>query len=216
MRVLSTTLFSLLFVSTAAAADKELLLDTSSTAINTASWEMVNGSPLTTVGLSGGLEVGSNLTAVIGVNWGQTGSSHGYGYWYEEEAETPGPGSEGFVAALSVVQVQAGLRTDRLDATNWIRPYAVSRLSGTLGIMQLDDDASDSSNVNQITRTGTSFGGMAALGIAVERPRSSAGPFAINGELEGGYALATALKFDELGNLAMHGVHIRAGVGLRF
>ena len=216
MRVLSTTLFSLLFVSTAAAADKELLLDTSSTAINTASWEMVNGSPLTTVGLSGGLEVGSNLTAVIGVNWGQTGSSHGYGYWYEEEADTPGPGSEGFVAALSVVQVQAGLRTDRLDATNWVRPYAVSRLSGTLGIMQLDDDASDSSNVNQITRTGTSFGGMAALGIAVERPRSSAGPFAIHGELEGGYALATALKFDELGNLAMHGVHIRAGVGLRF
>ena len=83
-------------------------------------------------------------------------------------------------------------------------------------MMQLDDDPNDSDNINQISRTGTSVGGMAALGISVERPRSSSGPFAVHGELEGGYALGTSLKFDDLGDLAMHGVHIRAGIGLRF
>ena len=216
MRILSIPLFSLLFASSAAAADRELLLDTSSTAINTSSWEVVNGSPLTTVGLSGGLDVASNLTIVAGVSWGQNGSSNSYSYWYEEEAQSQAPGSEGFVAALSVVQIQAGVRADGLDATKWVRPYAVSRLSGTLGVLQLDDDPNDSDNVNQITRTGTSFGGMAALGVSIERPRTSAGPFAIHGELEGGYALATSLKFDDLGELAMHGMHIRAGIGLRF
>ena len=216
MRIFSTQMFSLLFAFSATAADKEILLETNSTAINTASWEVVNGSPLTTIGLSGGLDMGSGLTAVVGVNWGQSGSSHSYSYWYEEPMDSQGPGSEGFVAALSVVQVQAGIRSDRLDASNWVRPYVVSRLSGTLGILQLDDDTRDSSNVNQISRTGSSFGGMAAIGFAVERPRTSAGPFAIHGEVEGGYALATSLQFDDLGELAMHGVHIRAGVGLRF
>ncbi len=215
MRILSIPLFSLLFASSAVAADKELLLDTSSTAINTSSWELVNGSPLTTIGLSGGMDIGS-FTAVAGINWGQHGSSNQYSYWYEEEGMNQGPGSEGFVAALNVVQLQAGIRADGLDATNWVRPYVVSRLSGTLGVMQLDDDPNDSNNVNQITRTGTSFGGMAALGVSIERPRTSAGPFAVHGELEGGYALATSLKFDDLGELAMHGVHIRAGIGLRF
>lgn len=217
MRILTTILLSGLFLPSAFAGDKELSLDTSWTAINTSSWEVVNGSPLNTVGLSGGWDIGSNLTAIASVNWGQTGSEHSYPYWYDEENnDQTGPGTEGYVAALNVVQVQAGVRTDRLEHTNWVRPYLVSRVSGTLGIMQLDDDTRDSDNVNQITRTGTSFGGMAAIGIAVERPRRSAGPFAVHGELEGGYALATALKFEDLGELAMHGVHIRAGIGLRF
>ena len=216
MRIFSTTLSSLFFAFSATAADKEILVETNSTSINTASWQLVNGSPLSTVGLSGGLDLGSGLTAVIGVHWGQSGSSHGYSSWYEEPLDSQGPGSEGFVAALSVVQVQAGVRSDQLDPNNWIRPYLVSRLTGTLGILQLDDDPSDSSNINQISRTGSSFGGMAAVGIAVERPRSSAGPFALHGEIEGGYALSTSLKFDDLGELAMHGIHLRAGVGLRF
>ena len=216
MRLMTHTLLSLFVASSAAAADKELLLDTSSTAINTASWELVNGSPLTTVGLTGGMDLGSNLTAVVGVNWGQTGSAHGYGYWYEDQAEEQGPGSEGFQAALSVVQVQAGVRAEGLDQSGWVRPYVASRLSGSFAVLQLDDDPNDSSNINQISRTGTSLGGLAALGVAIERPRSASGPFALHGELEGGYALATSLKFDDLGELAMHGVHARAAIGLRF
>jgi len=217
MRILKTTLLSTFLAANAWAGDKEISLDAGLIGSSSDAWQVVGGNPMGTVGLSGGWDVAPGLTAVGTLQWGQSGSQNHFGnqWWDEDEGISPAPGSEGFVAALGLVQLQAGVRSD-LFQNSWVRPYGVAKLSTTLGLLRMDDDPSDKDNVNQIQSTGFSIGAVAAAGIAVEQPRKAAGPFAIRGELEAGYGFGTALGFDEIGSLEMSALHIRAAAGLRF
>ena len=218
MRILTTTGLSLLFASSAWAGDKEISLESS--VFNTsadANWQIVDGSPgIAMIGLSGGMDLNSSITAVGSLRWGQSGASNGMHYeWWEEEGSNSVAGTDGFVAGLNLVQLQGGVRSE-LRQGHWIRLYGVTKASATIGILGLDDDDGDKDNVNQISETGLSLGGMAALGLAIEQPKKQAGPWAIRGEFEAGYSAGTPLSFGDIGSLDMLGVHAKASIGLRF
>ena len=217
MRILKTTMLSTLLTASALAADKEISLDTSLLGSDSSDWNMVGGAPFSSIGLSGGIDIADGLTLVGTVQIGSSGSSGYFSDWWEgEEGDaSTSPGSEGFIAAIQLAQVQAGIRTDILQHS-WGRPYGSAKATATLGSLYLDDDPSDDNNVNQITERGVSFGGLVAAGIAVEQPRRQAGPFALRGELELGYALSTDLGFGDIGSLSLNGMHIRVGGGIRF
>jgi hypothetical protein len=217
MRILKTTLFTTFLAANAWAGDKEISLDTGLIGSTSDAWRVVGGNPMPTIGLSGGWDVAPGLTAVGTLQWGQSGSKNYFGnqWWEEDEGGSASPGSEGFIAAIHLIQLQGGVRSDLMQ-NRWVRPYGVAKLSTTVGVLRLDDDPSDKDNVNQIQSVGFSIGGIAAAGIAVERPRKQAGPFAFRCELEAGYGFGTALGFDEIGELEMSAMHIRAAAGVRF
>jgi hypothetical protein len=215
--ILKMTVLSTFLATSAWAGDKEISLDTGSLLTSSDGWEVIGGTPMTTVGISGGWDIAPGLTAVGGVNWSLSGATNHFGnQWWEDDVDgTSAPGSEGFIAALRVVQLQAGVRSDLMQ-NRWVRPFGVAKMSANIGSLRLDDDPKDKDNVNQIKASGLSIGGIAAVGVALERPRKTAGPFAVRGELEAGYGFATALKFDEIGKLGMNGMHMRLGFGIRF
>jgi hypothetical protein len=219
IKIMNMTVLSAFLTGSAWAADKEISLDTGILGGSSPSWNMVGGNPMATIGLSGGVDIAPGLTAIASAQWSLSGSHNEFGnQWWDDgpEGQTASPpGSEGYIAALRVIQVQGGVRSDILQ-NSWIRPYGAAKVSASLGSLRLDDDPEDKDNVNQIKATGLSIGGIAAVGAAVERPRKQAGPFAIRGEVEAGYGFGTALKFDEIGELGMNGIHMRMGVGLRF
>ncbi len=216
-KIMKAAVLSAFLASNAWAGDREISLDTGSLLASSGDWSVVGGNPMTTVGISGGWDIAPGLTAVGGVNWSLSGANNHFGnQWWDEDGqgEEP-PGSEGYIAALRVIQLQAGVRSDVMQ-NRWVRPFGVAKMSASIGSLRLDDDPNDKDNVNQIKASGMSIGGAAAVGIAVERPRKKAGPFAVRGELEAGYGLATSLKFDQIGKLGMSGMHMRLGIGLRF
>jgi hypothetical protein len=217
-KIMNMTLLTSFLAGSAWAADKEISLDTGILGSSSQAWDMVGGSPVT-IGLSGGIDIAPGLTAIGSAQWSLSGSHNEFGnqWWHDDLEEETGssPGSEGYIAALRVIQVQGGVRSDILQ-NSWVRPYGSAKVSASLGSLRLDDDPEDKDNVNQIKATGLSIGGIAAVGAAVERPRKQAGPFAIRGEVEAGYGLGTALKFGEMGELSMSGIHMRMGIGLRF
>lgn len=217
MRIFKTTLFSTLLAASAFAADKELSLDANLFSAPGSEWNMVGGAPFSSLGLTGGMDIAPGLTLVGGVQVGSSGSEGYFSDWWDEEAidSSQKPGSEGFIAAVQLAQVQAGVRTDILPQS-WVRPYGSLKATASLGSLYLDDDPNDKNNVNQISERGVSIGGHIAAGMAVEQPRRQAGPFAFRGELELGYALATDLSFGDIGSLSLNGMHIRVAGGIRF
>lgn len=217
-KIMRVTVLSAFLASSAWAADKEISLDTGILGVSSQAWNTIGGSPVT-VGLSAGVDIAPGLTAIGSVQWSLSGAENQFSnQWWEDDqvgASVSPPGSEGYIAALRVIQVQGGVRSDILQ-NSWVRPYGAAKVSASLGSLRLDDDSEDKDNVNQIKAAGMSIGGIAAVGAAIERPRKQAGPFAIRGEVEAGYGFGTALKFDEIGELSMSGIHMRMGVGLRF
>jgi hypothetical protein len=217
-KIMKVTILSAFLAGNAWAGDKEISLDTGSLLASSDAWNVVGGNPMTTVGISGGWDIAPGLTAVGGVNLSRSGAENHFGnQWWDDddEAASKAPGTEGYVAALRVIQLQAGVRSDILQ-NSWVRPFGVAKMSANVGSIRLDDDPEDKDNINQVKASSLSIGGVAAVGVAVERPRKKAGPFAVRGELEAGYGIGTSLNFDEIGKLGMSGVHLRMGLGLRF
>ena len=216
-KIMKATVLSAFLASNAWAGDKEISLDAGSLLASSDAWGVVGGNPMSTVGISGGWDIAPGLTAVGGVNWSRSGATNHFGnQWWEDDGDVESaPGTEGYIAALRVVQLQAGVRSD-IRQNSWVRPFGVAKMSASIGSLRLDDDPNDKDNVNQVKASGMSIGGIAAVGVAVEKPRKKAGPFAVRGELEAGYGLGTSLKFDEIGKLGMSGMHMRLGIGLRF
>jgi hypothetical protein len=216
-QIMKATILSAFLASNAWAGDKEISLDTGSLLASSAAWDVVGGNPMATVGISGGWDIAPGLTAVGGLNWSRSGATNHFGnQWWEDDGDVvEAPGSEGYIAALRVIQLHAGVRSDILQNL-WARPFGVAKMSASMGSLHLDDDPDDKDNVNQVKASGMSIGAIAAVGVAVERPRKKAGPYAVRGELEAGYGFGTALKFDQIGKLGMSGMHMRMGIGLRF
>ena len=146
------------------------------------------------------------------------GHNSTWDYWdyWEEEAgsseSTPGA-NEGFDASFRGHLVGLGVRGG-MDLWGWFNPYATVEARGLHAVVRLDDDPYDDDNPNQITTRGTTLGGVAALGLDVRIPTKYG--WAISHNLELGYQAMLPLNIGELGSLAVRGLHVRAGAGVRF
>jgi len=136
-------------------------------------------------------------------------------YWeYDDGGSETSPGAvEGFDAAIRGHLVGLGVRGG-VDLWGWLNPYATVEARGLHAAVRLDDDTQDDDNPNQITRRGTTFGGVAALGLDIRIP--SKYRWAVSHNLEIGYQAMLPLGIGELGSLPIYGVHVRAGAGVRF
>ncbi len=136
-------------------------------------------------------------------------------YWEYEATDTEtSPGAtEGFDASFRGHLVGLGVRGG-VDLWGWFNPYATLEARGLHAVVRLDDDPYDDDNPNQITTRGTTVGGVAAAGLDVRIPTQYG--WAISHNLEIGYQAMLPLNIGELGSLAVRGLHIRAGAGVRF
>ncbi len=131
--------------------------------------------------------------------------------------------------AFDVQQLTAGVKVQR-PVRSWIAPYATVQGSLLLGRYLLDEDLDQDDNLNQLRSRAAAVGGVAALGVDL-RP-VKVGPVRLGSHLELGYGAHSRMRFDagpeadrpldadgetaSLGAVAVRGLHVQWGVGLRF
>lgn len=97
----------------------------------------------------------------------------------------------------------------------WFSPYVGAQGLLQVGTLKLDDDLSRDDNVNQVTARAFAPGfavvGGADVGLGLEGL-----PVRPMGHVELGYGQLGALDYDDLGELRLRGLIVRAGVGVQF
>ena len=159
-------------------------------------------------GLRLGLEL--NPRVMVQADWHHT--RFGGMIWAGEDYDYNTDTSAKLVYASD--QFDLGLR---LEPFEWevFQPYAALQGSFAMGRWHMDADQNDDSELTELHRRAASFGGLAVGGaeLALGQPEWVVRPSAY---LEMGYALRTAQKFEDVGDLRSGGYLVRLGTGLRF
>lgn len=118
--------------------------------------------------------------------------------------------------------VNTTLWTERLDlgialevpATKWFHPYAKVAAVGAINVARLDEDTSDPTNLNQLSKVGFDGGGYFGAGLAFPIPVKH--QVRIVPSVEVGYSALTPVGLGELGSLADSGFTARFAWGVSF
>ncbi len=207
----------LLLSSLASAADLEVNLEVGRLDIAKGYWDLFDYNNVqATYGVRADWHKSSRLGFSASYAHFVTGAHNSvWDYWeYDEGGSEDSPGAaEGFDAAFRGHVVGLGVRGG-VDLWGWFNPYATLEARGLHAVVRLDDDTSDDDNPNQITVRGTTVGAVAAAGMDIRIPTKYRWAFSHN--LEIGYEIMAPLNIDPLGALAVRGLHVRAGFGVRF
>jgi hypothetical protein len=134
--------------------------------------------------------------------------------WDYEGVGSDSPGAtEGFDAAFRGHLVGVGVRGG-VDLWAWLNPYVMAEARGLHAAVRLDDDTSKDDNINQITMRGTTVGAAVAAGLDIRMPTQWG--WSVSHHLEVGYEIMAPLNFGTMGSLSVRGLHVRAGLGVRF
>ncbi len=167
-----------------------------------------------TYGLQGTWHKSSRLAITAGWSHTVDGAFNAWSEWEYDVESSNVPGQyEGFHTSLRANFASVGVRGG-VDLWSWFNPYATAEVRGMLGTLRLDDDVSDDDNPNQITLRSGTIGGLAAAGLDIRIPTSQG--WSVSHNLEVGYQAMLPLGFDTLGDVAIRGVHVRAGLGVRW
>ena len=118
--------------------------------------------------------------------------------------------------------VNTTLWTERLDlgivlevpATRWFHPYAKVAAVGAVNVARLDEDTSDPTNLNQLSKVGFDGGGYFGAGLAFPIPIKHQVRIVPSAEV--GYSALTPVGLGELGSLADSGFTVRFAWGVAF
>jgi hypothetical protein len=159
---------------------------------------------LPTQGVRVGYAFNDHISLVGGWHHGARGSDVGFG---NDEMSS-------FRAAYYGNEFTLGAR-GTLPVTSWLQPFASLQVIGMQATVRFDEDPEDDENLNQLSRSAFSPGGMATLGVEALAPMAY-GEWAFTSDLELGYGYVAPQSFDDLNDLEMHGFVLRWGVGVRF
>lgn len=183
--------------------------------------ELVQDGAVAPMGVRAGYGLAGPWSVVGG--WQRSQQAQWLGVPYGED------GFETVGQAFAVQQITAGVKVQR-PVRAWVAPYATLQGSLLLGRYLLDEDLDQDDNLNQLRSRAAAVGGVAALGIDL-RP-VKVGPVRLGSHLELGYGAHSRLRFEagpeddrpldadgetaSLGAVALRGLHVQWGVGLRF
>jgi hypothetical protein len=183
--------------------------------------ELLTDGPVAPVGLRAGYGLAGPWSVVAGWQRAQRAQTIGVPYGDDDYGSV--------VQALAVQQITAGVKVQR-PVRAWIAPYATLQGSALLGRYLLDENIDQDDNLNQLRSRAAAVGGVAALGVDL-RP-VKVGPVRLGTHLELGYGAHTRMRFEagpedarpldaagdtaSLGEVALRGLHVQWGVGLRF
>lgn len=112
-------------------------------------------------------------------------------------------------------ELTLGLHADTGEMSRYFVPYANIQALLVSGRLIFDGDRSREDNLDYLEEGATSLGVVPSAGLEVRLPKDAA-PFTVAVYAEGGWAIASAMRYDTLGDQEMGGFFFRSGAGVRF